>query len=51
LDDGAHTPGPDAAVMRWLVEERGIIGLGTETIGTDAADTSSRTASMNGVAV
>ena len=22
--------------MRWLVEERGIIGLGTETIGTDA---------------
>ena len=35
-DDGAHTPGPDAAVMRWLVEERGIIGLGTETIGTDA---------------
>jgi kynurenine formamidase len=35
-DDGAHTPGPDAAVMRWLVEERGVIGLGTETIGTDA---------------
>ncbi len=35
-DDGAHTPGPDAAVMRWLVEERGIVGFGTETIGTDA---------------
>ncbi|RID90835.1 cyclase family protein [Gemmobacter lutimaris] len=35
-DDGAHTPGPDAAVMRWLVEERGILGFGTETIGTDA---------------
>ena len=35
-DDGAHTPGPDAAVMRWLVEERGVIGFGTETIGTDA---------------
>ncbi|MCK8779520.1 cyclase family protein [Rhizobium sp. NTR19] len=34
--DGAHTPGPDAEVMRFLVEERGIIGLGTETIGTDA---------------
>ncbi|KGD87358.1 cyclase family protein [Rhizobium sp. YS-1r] len=34
--DGAHTPGPDAAVMRFLVEERGIIGFGTETIGTDA---------------
>ncbi|MGN7292735.1 cyclase family protein [Rhizobium sp. SAFR-030] len=35
-DDGAHTPGPDVAVMRFLVEERGIIGFGTETIGTDA---------------
>jgi kynurenine formamidase len=35
-DDGAHTPGPDVAVMRWLVEERDIIGFGTETIGTDA---------------
>ena len=34
--DGAHTPGPDAAVMHWLVEERGILGFGTETIGTDA---------------
>lgn len=36
LDDGAHTPGPDAEVMRWLVSEREIIGFGTETIGTDA---------------
>ncbi|MDH7785523.1 kynurenine formamidase [Ochrobactrum sp. 19YEA23] len=35
-DDGAHTPGPDVEVMRWLVEERDIIGFGTETIGTDA---------------
>ena len=35
-DDGAHTPGPDAEVIRWLVEDRGIIGFGTETIGTDA---------------
>ena len=35
-EDGAHTPGPDAAVMRWLVAERGILGFGTETIGTDA---------------
>lgn len=34
--DGAHTPGPDVEVMRFLVEERGIIGFGTETIGTDA---------------
>lgn len=36
LADGAHTPGPDADVIRWLVEERDIIGFGTETIGTDA---------------
>ncbi|MCB1342359.1 MAG: cyclase family protein [Pseudooceanicola sp.] len=35
-DDGAHTPGPDAGCIRWLVEERGILGFGTETIGTDA---------------
>lgn len=35
-EGGPHTPGPGAEVMRWLVEERGIIGFGTETIGTDA---------------
>lgn len=35
-DDGAHTPGPDVEVMKFLVEERGILGFGTETIGTDA---------------
>lgn len=35
-DDGAHTPGPDADVMQWLVHGRGILGFGTETIGTDA---------------
>ncbi|MDK3017300.1 cyclase family protein [Pseudodonghicola flavimaris] len=35
-EDGAHTPGPDAEVMQWLVEERDILGFGTETIGTDA---------------
>lgn len=34
--DGAHTPGPDAEVMEWLVHQRGILGFGTETIGTDA---------------
>ncbi|MFB9949670.1 cyclase family protein [Rhizobium puerariae] len=34
--DGAHTPGPDADVMRFLVQERDVIGFGTETIGTDA---------------
>lgn len=35
-EDGAHTPGPDAEAMQWLVEERDILGFGTETIGTDA---------------
>lgn len=35
-EDGAHTPGPDAEAVRFLVEERAIIGFGTETIGTDA---------------
>jgi kynurenine formamidase len=35
-DDGAHTPGPDAASVQWLVEHRDVIGFGTETIGTDA---------------
>lgn len=35
-DDGAHTPGPDTAAVRFLVEQRDIHGLGVETIGTDA---------------
>jgi kynurenine formamidase len=35
-DDGAHTPGPSAAAIRFLVEARGILGFGAETIGTDA---------------
>ncbi len=39
-DDGAHTPGPDPAVMKWLVQERQIFGFGTETIGTDAGQAS-----------
>ena len=34
--DGAHSPGPDAGAIRFLVEERDIIGFGTETVGTDA---------------
>lgn len=33
--EGAHTPGPDAEAMRFLVQDRDILGLGTETIGTD----------------
>lgn len=34
--DGAHSPGPTPEVIRFLVDERDIIGFGTETIGTDA---------------
>jgi kynurenine formamidase len=34
-DDGAHSPGPTPAVVKWLVEERDVHGFGTETIGTD----------------
>jgi kynurenine formamidase len=33
---GQHTPGPDAEAVRFLIEERDVIGFGTETIGTDA---------------
>lgn len=35
-DDGAHTPGPSPEAMRFLVEQRDVLGFGTETIGTDA---------------
>lgn len=35
-EDGPHTPGPDPDAVRFLVEERDIIGFGVETIGTDA---------------
>ena len=35
-EDGAHTPGPSAAAVLLLVEDRNIIGFGVETIGTDA---------------
>ena len=33
---GQHTPGPDASAVRFLVDERDVLGFGTETIGTDA---------------
>jgi len=35
-EDGAHSPGPTLEAIRFLVEERGIRGFGTETVGTDA---------------
>jgi kynurenine formamidase len=35
-ETGQHTPGPDVDAVKFLVEERDIIGFGTESIGTDA---------------
>jgi kynurenine formamidase len=35
-ETGSHTPGISAACARWLAEETPIIGLGVETVGTDA---------------
>jgi kynurenine formamidase len=35
-EEGQHTPGPDLDAVKFLVEERDILGFGTETIGTDA---------------
>jgi len=35
-EDGAHSPGPSADAVKFLIEERDIIGFGTETVGTDA---------------
>jgi kynurenine formamidase len=34
--DGPHVPGPSAAAMRFLVEERDVTGWGVEAVGTDA---------------
>jgi kynurenine formamidase len=35
-ETGQHTPGPDPDCVRFLVNERNVLGFGTETIGTDA---------------
>jgi kynurenine formamidase len=35
-DTGPHTPGLSPACARWLAEESAVIGLGVETVGTDA---------------
>ena len=34
-EDGPHTPGPSAAAVRFLVEEREVNGFGVEAVGTD----------------
>jgi kynurenine formamidase len=37
LDEtGQHTPGPDTAAVQFLVDERQVLGFGSEAIGTDA---------------
>jgi len=35
-ETGQHTPGPGAEAVRFLIEERQVLGFGTEAIGTDA---------------
>jgi len=35
-ETGQHTPGPAADAVRFLIEERDVIGFGTESIGTDS---------------
>ena len=35
-ETGQHTPGPDTGAVRFLGDERDVLGFGTETIGTDA---------------
>jgi len=35
-EGGAHTPGPDAEVVPWMIRERDVHGFGTESVGTDA---------------
>lgn len=35
-ETGQHTPGPDADAVHFLIDERDVIGFGSEAIGTDA---------------
>ena len=35
-DDGPHSPGPSAEAIQYLVDQRDIVGFGSETVGTDA---------------
>jgi kynurenine formamidase len=35
-ETGSHTPGLSPACARWLAEESTVLGLGVETVGTDA---------------
>lgn len=35
-EDGAHSPGPTTAAVQWMINERDVLGFGTECVGTDA---------------
>lgn len=35
-ETGQHTPGPDTDAVRFLIEQRDVLGFGSEAIGTDA---------------
>ena len=35
-ETGQHTPGPDTDAVQFLVDERQVLGFGSEAIGTDA---------------
>jgi kynurenine formamidase len=35
-DNGAHSPGFHQTCSQWLIQERDILGVGVETVGTDA---------------
>ena len=35
-ETGAHSPGPHVSTSRFLAYERDVLGVGTETVGTDA---------------
>ncbi|MDE2150311.1 MAG: cyclase family protein [Gammaproteobacteria bacterium] len=35
-ENGAHSPGPDAEAVQWMIRERDVLGFGTECVGTDA---------------
>jgi len=35
-EDGAHTPGPHKDAVVFLAEQRDVLGVGVETVGTDA---------------
>lgn len=35
-ETGSHTPGISAECARWLAEESSVVGVGVETVGTDA---------------